>query len=537
MPGFISLAVGRWGARSARGGWVAALGMRIAAEWGFGSACERHAGPFFMFRGDCVKTGAREIGRKCVVVLCSAGFAACGVDHRPPEGTALLLPPQADGWKDDLEIAEFEDLDRDPSIVEVELTAALGLVELEPGLTTEMWTYNGVVPGPLLRAKKGDRVIIHFTNHLPEETTVHFHGVRVPAAMDGTEAVQNPIEPGESFTYDFEILDPGTFWYHPHFNSDAQIGYGLYGPIVIDDPKDPLPHDDVVLVLSDVSLDEEGNLSPGDESGWFGDYFGRQGQHLLVNGKILPTLKVRPGLAQRWRLINAARSRFFGLAVPDARMVRVAGDAGFSEHPLDLEELVLYPSERSELLVTARETELSEVIVPLRDVDRFETGLPEADRPLLRLELVEPSHDPAPDPPARLTHFEPFSLEGVAVREIVLGEASTGELTINGMSSSHHVHASQVGYVGDTEIWEVRNETQNHHPFHLHGFSFQVLDVGGVPWPVREWKDTANVPPLSTLRFAVHYDNRPGHWMFHCHILGHAALGMMSVLEIREERE
>lgn len=487
-----------------------------------------------------MKRRVRDFGKNCVGVLFSAMIASCGLDQAPREGERASLPPQPEGWKDELEIAEPEDLNPDPDILEVELVAALGFVELEPGLVTEMWTYNGTVPGPLLRAKKGERLIVHFTNHLPEATTVHFHGVRVPASMDGTEAVQNPVQPGESFTYDFELLDAGTFWYHPHFNSDAQIGYGLYGPIVIDDPEDPLPHEDVVLVLSDVSLDEEGKLRPGDESGWFGDYFGRQGQHLLVNGKIFPTLKARPGLSQRWRLINAARSRFFGSTVPEAKMVRVAGDAGLSEHPLAIEALTLHPSERAELLVTAHESDAREIIVPYQDVDRFQTGRPAPDVPLFRLLLEEPSPEPAPDPPEQLARFEPIPLEDAAVRKIVLGETANGDMTINGVIFSHEMHASHtshIGYVGDTEIWEVQNETEQPHPFHLHGFSFQVLDVAGTPWPVREWKDTTNVPPLSTLRFVVRYDDRPGLWMFHCHILGHATLGMMSVLDIRGARD
>src|SRR5690606_27780119 len=143
------------------------------------------------------------------------------------------------------------------------------------------------------------------------------------------------------------------------------VGYGLYGPIVVDDPDDPLAHDDVILVLSDVSLDENGQLEPGDSKGWFGDYFGREGTTLLVNGKLEPTLKVRSGLPQRWRVINAARSRFFGTSVPDASMIRVAGDAGLSEHPVPIEQLVIHPSERSELIVTV-ESSQEELIVPFQ---------------------------------------------------------------------------------------------------------------------------------------------------------------------------
>lgn len=468
----------------------------------------------------------------CAVVLSSAAFAGCSGDNGGP---AHELCEQPSEWKSELEIEQPQDLDDDPNVLEVEIEAAVREVEILEGVLTEMWTYNGSVPGPLLRANRGDRLIVHFTNHLPEPTTVHWHGLRVPSSMDGTEAVQNPVLPGESFTYDFQLLDAGTFWYHPHMNSGAQVGYGLYGPLIVDDPDDPLSHEDVVVVLSDVSLDADGQLSPGDQSGWFGDYFGRQGNVLLVNGKVEPTLRIRPSLSQRWRLINAARSRFFGLAVPGGEMIQIASDAGLSDRPLSLERLVLHPSERAELVVTVEESDSTQTTVAFQDVDRFETGRQEPDRNLFHLELDVACPERSESPPEQLASFAPLDLNDLFVRRIVLGETPSGDLAINGVvfpgSADDPAH---VGYVGDTEIWEIVNETPNHHPFHLHGFLFQVLDVGGVQWPVRQWKDTLNVPPEQTARFIVSYDDRPGAWMFHCHILGHAKLGMMSVLDIRE---
>lgn len=446
---------------------------------------------------------------------------------------------QPEDWAADVALAVVEELDPDPNVLEVEIEARLATLEIRPGVQTEVWTYNGSVPGPLLRAQRGDRLIVHFTNHLPEATTIHWHGLRVPADMDGTHAVQNPVEPGESFTYDFVLPDAGTFWYHPHLNSSAQVGYGLYGPLIVDDPDDPLDIDDVVLVFSDMSLDDEGKLLPGDSDEWFGDYFGREGSTLLVNGRVRPQLKARTGVPQRWRIINAARARYLKLEVPGSDLVRVGGDAGLLEHPQELEFLHLAASERAEVVVRLPQGAPSFLDVPYKDPDRFRVGFTQPDQPLLGLE-VSAGPSSRLSLPKTLRRFPPLELSGAKIRHITLGEKvvdGLAHLAINGeVHEGDHHHASDtshVAYVGDTEIWEVHNETGYDHPFHLHGFTFEVLELGGQPWPVRELKDSVNVPGGEMLRFLVTYDDRPGLWMFHCHILDHAQLGMMAVLDVR----
>src|SRR5690606_16246104 len=235
--------------------------------------------------------------------------SACGPASEEEDWAAQ--PPD---WDAEIAPVVAEDLNPDPNVLEVKIEARLAELEILPGVLTEVWSYNGSIPGPLLRAKKGDRLIVHFTNHLPDPTTVHWHGVRVPATMDGTHAVQDPVEPGESFTYDFELLDAGTFWYHPHIDSSAQVGYGLYGPIVAEDPDGSIDAEDLVLVLSGMALADEGQRQPGDATAWCGDYSGRGGSVRLVNGQVQPKLRARTGLPQRWRVINAARARFFKMA-------------------------------------------------------------------------------------------------------------------------------------------------------------------------------------------------------------------------------
>lgn len=475
-----------------------------------------------------------KVDERWSVPWCLLACAACSAE--PEEPFAESQPP---GWDEAIAPQVAEDLDPDPNVLEVRLEARVQDLEILPGVLTEVWTYNGSVPGPLLRAQRGDRLVVHFTNHLPEATTIHWHGLRVPASMDGTHAVQNPVEPGESFTYEFVLPDAGTFWYHPHVNSSAQVGYGLYGPIVVDDPEDPLDVDDLVLVLSDMSLDENGQLLPGDSGEWFGDYFGREGSVQLVNGKVRPRLRAQAGVPQRWRVINAARARSFQVAVPDVELVRVAGDAGLIERPVQLDALRLASSERGEVLVTLPESAAGELQVLSEDPDRFHLGLPEPADPLLDLEVVGGRGRARATVPEILQTLPEVDVEGALHRHIELGERivdGTAHLAINGEVHDPAVHdhgTPHVAYVGDTEVWEVENATDYDHPFHLHGFAFEVLEVAGQPWPVREWKDSVNIPRRETLRFVVTYDDRPGSWMFHCHILDHAQLGMMAVLEVR----
>lgn len=441
------------------------------------------------------------------------------------------VPPA--GWDDQVRLAQLPDLDPDPAVVEVELTAQVARQELRPGVSTELWTYQGAVPGPLLVGKKGGVLRVHFTNQLPEPTTIHWHGLRIPNAMDGTEAVQAPIPPGGTFTYELPLLDAGTYWYHPHVRSSAQVGYGLYGMLIVEDDNEPPLGDPLPLVFSDVGLDEQGNLRPGDDNGWFGDYFGREGNLLLINGHVRPTVKARAGLPQRWQLVNAARSRYLKLIAPGVSLFQVASDGGLLEVPRPIGMVVLAPGERMEVVATAPTAGVGRIPVRWEDVDRFHVGVPQAPMPLFDLEVIE---DAAVEPqalPERLREIPALDLSRALPRSIRLTEMvedGVGVLGVNGVSAAHaelyHAH------VGTTEIWEVENTTGYDHPFHLHGFFFQPLMMDGRPYPEREWKDTLNIPAMTKLAFAVEYDDRPGMWMFHCHILDHADLGMMAMLMV-----
>jgi FtsP/CotA-like multicopper oxidase with cupredoxin domain len=158
----------------------------------------------------------------------------------PTEGLPQTTQSHAPvGWDSDVKLADASDRNVDPRIVEIDLRAELADVQIAPGKVVHAWTYNGGLPGPLIRARVGDRLIVHFKNDLPEPTTVHWHGVRVPIEMDGVPGIsQDEVKRGESFTYDFVLRDAGLFWYHPHVMSAAQVGFGLYGALLVEDPSD-----------------------------------------------------------------------------------------------------------------------------------------------------------------------------------------------------------------------------------------------------------------------------------------------------------
>ena len=207
-------------------------------------------------------------------------------------GLPSLQPP---GWDRDLKLREAVDRNPDPHIVEIDLDARVAAVEIGPGIRTEAWTYNGGLPGPLIRVRAGDRLIVHFTDHLPQPTTVHWHGIRVPIQMDGVPDVSQPAVPeGGAFTYDFVVPDAGLYWYHPHVMSAAQVGFGLYGALLVEDPDEQVNvPDETVLVLSDIGIDSRGQLDAPDSGGSIGMAFGREGSYVLVNGRMRPRLVAR----------------------------------------------------------------------------------------------------------------------------------------------------------------------------------------------------------------------------------------------------
>lgn len=440
-----------------------------------------------------------------------------------------------------LALTEAVDRNPDPAIVEVDLTARLADVEIAPGKTVRAWTYNGTIPGPLVRARVGDRLIVHFRNELPQPTTVHWHGVRVPIEMDGVPGISQPeVKPGESFTYDFIVRDAALYWYHPHVMSAAQVGFGLYGALLVEDPEDGVGvANQLTLVLSDIGVDRQGTLESADSGGPAGMVFGREGAYVLVNGRHRPTLSVRAGAPQRWRIVNAAKSRFFLLDMDGQPFYVIGGDGGLQERPVTSETLLVTPGERADVIVTPKGPPGGTLVLRALLYNRGYGSIEY--RGVEDVFTIRFTDDPpvaASALPAVGRAFDAahVSTEQATVVDITLSlppAAADGksEFHVNGVPSWKA--KPFLARLGEKQIWIIKNESAFDHPFHLHGFFFLPLDETLRPIRPMAWKDTLNVPMNhGTVRFLVWFNERPGTWMFHCHILDHAEGGLMGTVQV-----
>ena len=412
-------------------------------------------------------------------------------------------------------------------------------MEIEPGLEAAAWTYNGTIPGPLIRVQVGDRLIVHYTNNLPRPSTVHWHGLRVPIEMDGVPAYsQPPVEPGESFSYDFTVPDAGIFWYHPHVMSDAQVGFGLYGAFLVEDPMEQVGvEDELVIVLSDIDVDPDGALRSPDTGGSAGMAFGREGEYVLVNGRRRPTLRARAGVPQRWRVVNAAKSRYFELFLGSDHVFRkIGGDGGLVEYSEDHLTLVLGAGERADVIVQPMAEPGSDLMLTSGLHDRgYGSTEYRMNEDLMVLAIADmPPHTGArlPQTTRDIQPYEPDGATGVSL-QLTLGQ-DPGDLSFEyGINHVPFWKATPVlAKLGETQIWTIENTTPWSHPIHLHGFFFLVLDADGKPVRPLEWKDTVDVPFEDTRKLLVRFDERPGTWIFHCHILDHAEGGLLSAVHL-----
>ncbi len=460
-------------------------------------------------------------------------LVACGGGESPAPTSTQSRPTLR-------ESSTLTDINPDPDIVEVELVAGLSSVEYLAGKPSEVWAYRdgalpdaqGTVPGPMLRAKVGDQIVVHFRNELAEDTTIHWHGMRLPPEMDGTLLTQAPVLPAGEYEYRFSARDASSFWFHPHVRADEQIERGLYAPLVVDDDTPLDVAADRYLVLDDVKLNADGSLN--EDITDLDRMMGRQGNVLLINGQRAPVeLQVAAGSRERWRFVNAANGRFFNLRIPGARFMVIGSDGGLLPAPYDTETLLVTPGERYDVLVTFDADPGDRTSLQTIHYDRGHNIPDPGPQDLVELVIGDSIGSPAalPDTWPDLTRLTVD--DTTPVRPFVLAEFEQPGLpvvfTINGerWPDNQPVMVDQ----GAVEIWEVQNDAEMDHPFHLHGMFFQVLSEGNEQPALAGWKDTVNVPQKSSLRFAVQYDP-PGMWMFHCHILEHAELGMMGDLMV-----
>ena len=428
-----------------------------------------------------------------------------------------------------------------------QLVAQPGRLQIAPPgyAPTNLWTFDGLSPGPEIRIRQGQRIQRQLINELNVPTSIHWHGIRIDNAMDGVpDLTQPPVAPGDSFSYDFICPDAGTFWYHSHLHSVEQVERGLYGPLIVEEAAPPDVDAEHVLVLDDWRLDQTAQITSDFDNGHDLSHAGRIGNVVTTNGAQDYTLNTARGDRLRLRLINAANARIFNLGPAGMRGWIVATDGMPVARPRQVREpFALAPAQRIDLIVDIEADAGEEaVLVDVAGNDAYAQATFRVTsggtlRDTAPLPLPPNPNSTAPDDPASRTL--PVRMQGGAMRW--LSEADTND----GLRSGRDL-------AGDGLFWALNdfagrpteplatldrdepvrldfiNDTRWPHAMHLHGHHFFELDASGAPG---DFRDTTLVQPGQTrsVLFAAH---NPGDWLLHCHMLGHHTAGMGTWLRV-----
>ena len=411
---------------------------------------------------------------------------------------------------------------------------------------TEVWGYEGLVPGPELRFRQGERLAIEVENLLPDATTVHWHGVRLPNAMDGVpHLTQAPIKAqGGRFVYEFALPDAGTFWYHPHLGSPEQVARGLYGALIVDEHEPPPVDRDLVWMLGDWRLDREARIVANFGNFMDASHAGRIGNTVTVNGAMRESFEVFAGERLRLRLVNAANARVFALDFRGHQPLVIALDGHpVAPHRPDNDRVVLGPAMRADVLLdaTGEPGSVHPVVddfyaqrpyrlLDLKYAAKRATG--RAGAPLPRL-APNPVAEPVLASAQRhVVRFEGGMMGRMPMRMMREGRGMAWTVNGKAMTENQHEHEPILTLAHNRSyVLELVNDTSWHHPIHLHGHVFRVLSRNGRPSARRELLDTVLLDPDSRAEIAFVADN-PGDWMLHCHVLEHQAAGMMATVRV-----
>jgi FtsP/CotA-like multicopper oxidase with cupredoxin domain len=407
---------------------------------------------------------------------------------------------------------------------------------------TAVWSYNGSIPGPVLRVKQATPLRVLLENRLPGvTTTIHWHGIRLPIAMDGVPGIsQPPVADGERFVYEFTPPDAGTYWYHPHSHSLEQIGRGLSGVLIVEE-REPVAVDrDLLWVLGDWRLRADAQIDGGFGHPRDAAMAGRIGNTVTVNGRIPDAEPVRAGERVRLRLVNVSLARMMALRFGGHEPVIIAIDGQPCEpHGAPDGRVVIGPAMRVDVLLDMHGAPGARYAVTDDFYERRAYRLLDiaySEAPRLRERMP-----PAIELPAN-PHAQPdlASAERIVVR---LQGGMHGSMRMGGATmwaiNDHAMHGD--GHAGMVPMRTLRlgrsyrlvfiNETAFPHPMHLHGHSVLLVARDGAPVPHRQWADTVMVGRRETVEVAFVADN-PGDWMLHCHVTDHQVTGLMTVLRV-----
>lgn len=416
--------------------------------------------------------------------------------------------------------------------------------------STDVWSFNGKVPGLPIRVMRGQELNIEVNNALAVPTSVHWHGIRLPNAMDGVAGLtQVAILPGKKFLYSFSPPDSGTYWYHSHFNAYEQVGRGLYGPLIVEEPDPPTVDRDLIWMLDDWRLLDDASISDDFGAGHDRSHAGRIGNVPTVNGRFRDIVKVRTGERLRLRLINAANARTFALTLDglNPKIIAIDGQAikpyqpdgpiviGAASRVDVIVDMTGDPGTKSSVVDTAYREAFNLTRFVYDDLPLRETALTSA------IALAPPA---IPEP----------ELEGATSLDVVIRGGAMGGLKramLDGQWKGMREIAQQ-GYVwaindtvanklkmppllevskGTSVKLTLENQTAFSHPMHLHGHHMKLLTVNDNPVSEARWVDTPLLQPNQRMELAFVADN-PGDWLLHCHALEHHAAGLGALVRV-----
>ncbi len=407
--------------------------------------------------------------------------------------------------------------------------------------TQNVFSYNPMGPAPVLRAKQGEPFHIKLENKLPEATTIHWHGLRLPNAMDGVPFLTQPyVYENETFDYVFTPPDAGTFWYHPHCNTLEQMSYGLTGLLIVDEKDSPDFDTDISLNLRDWRLGSDGqfiNLYKARKSARAGTF----GTVKTANWSENPTYEIPSGGIVRLRAAVTDVTRIFKLMTKGAKATVIALDGYPVPKHFDLDHQAIGPGQRIDLAIRMPDEEGKEVELVNSSASKSWTvaTLKTKGASLKRdiRDLKPLPRNPVPVPDLNNAEYIPFEFTATAESAPKNGFCGTIGFSFWAINRKSWLGVSPDPMeplaelkLGKSYIFSFRNRTPHTHPIHLHGLSFTLLRSNK-----REIDpfvtDTALVLPDERMDVAFVADN-PGDWLLHCHIIEHQKTGMSSFIRI-----
>ncbi|CAN5360457.1 multicopper oxidase family protein [soil metagenome] len=428
-------------------------------------------------------------------------------------------------------------------VLAVTLTASPAPVVIG-GTTVDALAYNGTLPGPTLMVTPGDVLKISLKNQIGAPTNLHTHGLHVSPEGSG-DNVFRQVDAGSDAAYEYRIPathPPGLFWYHPHHHgmTAEQVFAGMYGAIVVEEPHPVAATAERVLVISDITFDSAGQVAPTTQ---LDRMSGREGTVLMLNGQVGPVMTASPGDRERWRIVNACTSRYLNLTLAGQTMQLLGYDSGRFAAPRDVTGLSLAPGSRTDVLVTmsAGTSQLQALPVDRGSAGSMMVGNQRSTSVATVATLrVSGASGPALSAPAATTPRDLRMEPSVGSRTLTLAMGAAGmgmggggmmQFTIDGKNFDPN-RIDQSVQAGAIEEWMIVNTSTMDHPFHLHVWPMQLIDVGGRVEADAVWRDVVNVPANSHARVRIAFDDFIGKSVYHCHILDHEDNGMMGVISV-----